>query len=166
MPLLAEAVDLKGKSVLDVGCGTGAWTGAFQSYKPKSLTGIDFSSRMLIKAEDKYKDIDFQLMNAEKMRDFKDNQFDIVTASYVFHGMKIEERSKILLEMKRIASSAVVIHDFYGKTELFIRILEFFERSDYKLFKKNFINEIKKEFEYFKLIDTFHATAFYIGLLN
>jgi hypothetical protein len=80
--------------------------------------------------------------------------------------MKIEERSKILLEMKRIASSAVIIHDFYGKTELFIRILEFFERSDYKLFKKNFINEIKKEFEYFKLIDTFHATAFYIGLLN
>jgi ubiquinone/menaquinone biosynthesis C-methylase UbiE len=121
---------------------------------------------MIKEAERKHENIDFKFLDAENMSCFHDNQFDIVTASYVLHGVKINEREKIILEMKRIASEAVVIHDFYGDTEYFIRFLEFFERSDYKFFKKNFTEEMSNHFPDSKVIITGYSTAFYIGYIS
>ena len=166
IPVLNDILDLSDKNILDIGCGTGAWINVFKRYNPKSLTGIDFSYKMIKEAEIKHKNINFQIMDAEKMSKYKNSQFDIVTASYVLHGMKIKERIKILQEMKRIASKAVVIHDFYGKTEYFIRLLELLERSDYIYFKKNFPEEIRSLFLDSSIIDTGYSTAFYIGYIR
>ena len=162
--LLNKDIPLEGRTVLDIGCGTGAWTSLFQKFNCPNLVGVDFSRAMIKKAEKKYPQLSFFEMTAEDLSDFKDNQFDIVTASYVLHGIKEDERKKILLEMKRIAKNAVVIHDFYGRTELFICFLEILERSDYKYFKKNFCKEMDNLFTETEVIDTNLGTALYIGM--
>ncbi len=44
---------VRGKDVLDVGCGTGRWLQQISESTPQSLTGIDFSPEMLDRAQQK-----------------------------------------------------------------------------------------------------------------
>jgi hypothetical protein len=70
----------------------------------------------------------------------------------------------MLKEMKRVAKEFVVVHDFYGKTEPFVQLLEFMERSDYKNFKRDFEKEMLELFPKTELYDTTYGTALYIGI--
>jgi len=85
---------------LEVGIGTGKNI----SYYPDdiSLTGIDFSERMIEIAKKKAKDKDnvwLQVMDAEYMQ-FKDNMFDTVVTSCVY--CSVPDPVKGLKEMKRV----------------------------------------------------------------
>ncbi len=44
---------VRGKDVLDVGCGTGRWLKQLSEAAPQSLTGVDFSPEMLDRAQRK-----------------------------------------------------------------------------------------------------------------
>ena len=53
-PCIQELLpDLSGKTVVDLGCGTGIFTFLLEQYAPKSITGIDLSEEMLAIAENK-----------------------------------------------------------------------------------------------------------------
>src|SRR3989338_4855391 len=76
---------LKGK-ILEVGIGTGKSIPFYS--KEAKVTRIDFSEKMLKKAEEKLvesdrKNITLKQMDAEKL-EFKDNSFDYVVTSCVF----------------------------------------------------------------------------------
>jgi len=161
--LLNQDIPLQGKRILDVGCGTGAWGASLLNFKPKEVFAVDFSKKMLNEARKKHPEINFQQASAEDLNIFQDNEFDIVTASYVLHGVTKEVRKRMLTEMKRVAKEYVVVHDFYGRTDYFVRFLEFMERSDYKNFKKHFMNELKEHFAEARMIDTKRGTGLYIG---
>lgn len=161
--ILANEIDLKDKSIIDLGCGTGAWGSRFSKFNVLNITGVDFSERMLKVARGKHKKISFLLGDAENLIDFKDKSFNISTASYVLHGVKKERRRKILNEMSRISKKYIVIHDFYGKTPFFTRVLEFLEGSDYKYFKKHFKTEMEEIFSEVKVL-VLKDTALYIGI--
>jgi len=161
--LLDKEIDIEGKSVLDVGCGTGAWLTSIAQYNPSECVGVDFSDKMLKEARAKHPDFRFEKASAENLGIYQDNEFDIVTASYVLHGVTKEHRTKMLKEMKRVAKDFIVIHDFLGRTAPFVQFLEFMERSDYKYFKKNFNKEMSKHFDNSKIIDTEKGTGLYIG---
>ncbi len=163
--ILNKEISLKGLNILDVRCGTGAWISTLSKYKPRGLTGVDMSKKMLREAKKKHPNINFYLSDAKRLELFTEGQFDLVTASYVLHGTKVEQRTKILEEMKRVSSKYVVIHDFYGKTQAFIRFLEFLERSDYVNFKKNFHNELKSHFHETKIIPSGKGRGLYIGVI-
>jgi ubiquinone/menaquinone biosynthesis C-methylase UbiE len=163
--LLSENIPLKGLSVLDVGCGTGAWGAALQHLGAVNICGVDMSPKMLKEARKRHPDFCFTSSDARNIRKFDDNQFDIATASYVLHGVKADIRREILEEMKRLATKYVVIHDFYGKTPLFVQFLEFMERSDYKNFKRNFRREMEELFNKTEIIATPDGTALYIGFI-
>ena len=141
-----EKLSLKGLSVLDVGTGTGSWAAALKAITKAETVGVDMSAKMLKQAEMNYSEIEFIHLDGEDLSRFKDNSFDIVTASFVLHGMRIDERTKVLNEMKRVASKYVIIQDYHGKIEPFAVFLEIMERSDYKFFMKNFENEMKSSF--------------------
>lgn len=143
---LDDKIHLKGKSVLDIGTGTGAWIASLQEKGCINLHGIDFSEKMLKQANKKYSNIKFLVANGETLSQFKDNSFDIVTASLVLHGVKKNKREKLLSEMKRISNKYVILNDFTGRTSLFVELLEFLERSDYKNFIKVFDSELKQIF--------------------
>lgn len=144
--VVKQMIDIKDTEVLDVGAGTGAWGKLFLDNGAKRVVGIDLAEKMVKVARKKYPEIEFFTCNAEKMSKIPDKSFDIVTSSYVLHGVKSDKRLRILEQMQRIARQAVVIHDFAGKVRLFVQILEALERSDFKNFRKNFCKEMEQVF--------------------
>jgi len=161
--VLEEKIGIKGKTVLDIGSGSGAWSANFLRMGAEKVEGIDFAPKMVAQAQKNHPEIKFQQGNAENLSQFSDNSFDIVTASFVLHGVKKDKRAKMLLEMKRISKGHVVIHDFIGKTPLFVRFLEFMERSDYKNFKMNFCKELDEHFSETSSTSTRFGSGLYIA---
>jgi ubiquinone/menaquinone biosynthesis C-methylase UbiE len=161
--VLEEKIGIKGKTVLDIGSGSGAWSANFLRMGAKEVKGVDFSEKMVKQAQNKHPNIQFQHGNAEDLHQFSDDSFDIVTASFVLHGVKKDKRAKMLKEMKRISKGHVIIHDFIGSTPLFVRFLEFMEQSDYKYFKINFCNELKEYFTETSKTETRFGSGLYIA---
>ncbi|SFJ80630.1 class I SAM-dependent methyltransferase [Thermoflavimicrobium dichotomicum] len=56
MSAIRNIVDIKGKNVLDVGCGGGIYCKAFAEMGAEHVTGIDFSKEMIKSAEENCKD--------------------------------------------------------------------------------------------------------------
>lgn len=163
MNAVEKHISVKGMAVMDLGTGTGAWAVNFKRRGAKQVTGVDFAGKMLGEAKINYPDMNFIQGDAENLEQFADNSFDIVTASFVLHGVKEPKRAIILNEMKRVSRKHIVIHDFIGETPLFIRFLEFMERSDYKFFKQNFCTELKSHFGNAKKIPTKFGTGIYLA---
>jgi len=75
-----------GDTVLDVGCGNGR---LINSLKQKNLIkayGIDISSQMINECRERYRNIDFQVSNGERLP-FNDNSFDTVIICCVLHHL-------------------------------------------------------------------------------
>lgn len=158
-----DKVNISGMSVLDIGTGTGAWAAMFLGKGASNVKGIDFSRKMLKESKEKHPEIDFGFGNAEDLKDIPDNSYDIVTASFVIHGVKQDRRKKIVSEMKRVSKRHIVIHDFVGNTPFGIRVLEFLEKSDYKNFKVNFCNELKSLFSNMSKVRLNHGSGIYFA---
>ncbi len=138
-------IGIRGKKVLDVGCATGVWTEFFRKYGASRVVGVDLAEKMVRRARKNYPDAEFYQANALDIGMFENSSFDIVTASYVLHGPKRYERNRIVAEMLRVASEAVVIHDFDDKPLAFFpRIIEKLERSNFEDFQKTFFHDIKQ----------------------
>ena len=162
--IVCQMVDVKGKSVLDIGTGTGAWAALFLENGAGEVHGIDYAEKMIIVANKRYGDIiRFKTGDAMNLSNYKDHSFDIVTASFVLHGVKEEKRRVILSEMKRLSKDVVIIHDYYGPTAAFTRFLEYMEKSDYIHFKSNFYNELTKMFPFVNRKSLRNGAAVYIG---
>jgi ubiquinone/menaquinone biosynthesis C-methylase UbiE len=160
---LDNEIVIAGKSILDIGSGTGAWGAAINKLGPSKLEAVDFSEKMIKQAKKKHPEIKFHHINAEDLSNFETDSFDLVTASFVLHGIKKDQRQVLLNEMKRVSKKYVVLHDFIGKTPVSVKILEFLERSDYKYFKKNICNELKANFSSSKKIPTRYGSGLYIA---
>ena len=133
--------------VLDVGCGTGAFTYAL-SMEGFQVTGTDISGAMMDNA--RRKNLNCVKADINTGLPFKDKSFDIVCAAYVAHGMKKKYRKKLYEECRRIASKKIIFHD-YGRglaffPILFIEILETLLGGDYFGFRKNGLEEMKTFF--------------------
>lgn len=78
--------DLRGRRVLDLGCGFGWHCRYARRNGAKSVVGVDLSARMLARAAAATQDeaIEYRQMAIEDAR-FKDEQFDVVLSSLAFH---------------------------------------------------------------------------------
>jgi ubiquinone/menaquinone biosynthesis C-methylase UbiE len=162
--LLNRHTPLKGKTILDVGCGTGSWIGTLRTFGLEKAVGADFSEKMLIQARKNHPNLEFIHQHGENLSAFADKSFDIVTATFVLHGMKSDKRARLLTEMKRVAKEAVVIHDFYKKSPLVTDLLEWLERSDYIHFKKHFKTEMETFFPNVKILEGEKGNVLYVGM--
>ncbi len=156
-------IDIRNKEVLDVGAGTGAWGKLFLDYGASKVTGMDFAEKMVDVARRTYPQMDFVHCDAEKMEKIADKSYDIVTASYVLHGVKADRRRKILEQMRRVAREYVVIHDFAGKVRWFVQLLEALERSDFRNFRKHFCDEMRQVFGNCEVYPTAINSGIYIA---
>jgi ubiquinone/menaquinone biosynthesis C-methylase UbiE len=163
MEKLETKIGIKNKSVLDVGTGTGAWASLFLKSGASEVSGVDFSEKMLKKAEQGHPKISFSYGDAKNLKNIEDNKFDIVTASFVLHGTKREVRKVILSEMKRVSKQYVVIQDFVGKTPFGIKILEWLEKSDFVNFKETFEEEMREFFIESSILEVGGGSGLYIG---
>jgi phosphatidylethanolamine/phosphatidyl-N-methylethanolamine N-methyltransferase len=92
-----------GERVLEVGVGTGLCLPLYP--RNCQVTGIDLSSAMLSKAEQRVKDeglnnVDLQVMDAGAMT-FPDSSFDLVVAAYVVTA--VPDYRKLMAEMIRVS---------------------------------------------------------------
>lgn len=82
-----EICEVKGKSVLDIGCGGGIYTKALADMGALTITALDFSEQMLATAKENctgYSNIQYHLGNALHTK-LEDEQFDIVLERAVIH---------------------------------------------------------------------------------
>lgn len=162
-----EEIDLQGKSVLDIGTGPGAWAALYKQHGAMKVHGVDFAGKMIKKANKRYAPgITFSTGDAENLSEFEDESFDIVTASFVLHGVKEDTRRIMLSEMKRISRQHVIINDYFGKTPAVARFLEYLEKSDYHHFKANFCNELNNHFPHVKKEKASFGTSVYFASKN
>lgn len=79
--------NLKGKSVLCIGSGTGEECEYLKSLGAKRVVGIDISKGLVKVARDSYPNLEFYVMDMEKLK-FPSNTFDFVYSSLVMHYVK------------------------------------------------------------------------------
>lgn len=156
---IKEMVDLSGKKVLDIGCGTGIWSNLFKE-SGAIVHGIDFAPQMIRIAAKKYDGILFSVAEANTVRDYPDNYFDIVTLSFVLHD--VVERLALLKEINRI-SKLLIVFDYGGRPPLIPAIFEFFEGGRYRCFLRDFYDELESTFSKNEIIKLENGGALYIS---
>ena len=91
IPSIFETLDLRsGVRLLDAACGPGNLAAAALRLGAK-VTGVDFSERMVARARMLHPDIEFREGDAESLRDFPDESFDVVAMNFGFHHLEQPE---------------------------------------------------------------------------
>lgn len=88
-----KIIENKAVNVIDIGCGTCNIYGKLNS--GINYTGVDQSIEMLLKAREKFKNINLSLGNFLD-EPFKKQNFDIVISTYAFHHLQWEEKQRAI----------------------------------------------------------------------
>ena len=99
--LFAMLPDLRGKKILDIGCGMGQHAKQYSEMGAESVLGIDISEKMLEYARNhnSAENILYQRMAVEDIGTMND-QFDLVTSSLVFDY--IEDFGDLMRKIRRL----------------------------------------------------------------
>ena len=151
------------ESAADIGCGTGALCSVLAELGINT-TGVDSAKGMLKVARRKTRrlPISFVLADGVSGLPFLDKSVDLVFASYVVHGLQKSERLRFYRELRRVASSTVVIHDYNSRRHWLSDVIEWFERGDYFNFIKNSKDEMEEIFSSISVIDVSPHSRWYI----
>lgn len=113
--------DLKGKTVVDLGCGTGIFTFLLEQNNPSTIIGIDLSEEMLQIAKDKAKEnkscARFVLYDAARCANVIEKPVDFIFSSTTSHYIEDLEHlfSNVSRSLKREGESIFsVIHPIYS----------------------------------------------------
>ena len=91
--------DLKGKTVLSIGCGSGEDSHHLKQEGALKSVGIDLSKNLIRIASETYQDCEFKVMDMEKL-DFPDSSFDFAYSSLAIHY--IEDWTGVFKEVFRV----------------------------------------------------------------
>lgn len=140
-----EELDLtEFQTIVDVGCGTGALCSALAELD-LDVTGIDSASKMLRIAKRKNKSTDIQFIEGDvfEKHPLQNKSFDVAIASYVAHGMGLEERHALYRAMRDLAKEYVIFHDYNRQRAPLTSMVEWMEGGDYFYFIENAEQEMK-----------------------
>ncbi|MFA5536865.1 MAG: class I SAM-dependent methyltransferase [Bacillota bacterium] len=154
---------LQYKTVVDVGCGTGALCYVLNSFG-MDVTGVDQAAKMLAIADKKLQDTPTKLILASALEPIPlpDKNFDVAISSYTIHGMKKEERKQMYREMARLAKYLVIFHDYNEKRSLVSDILETLEGGNYFDFISNPKGEMEEYFQEVHVLPVGSKAAWYV----
>jgi len=110
---LTSQIELKGKVILDYGCGTGRNWSLFLKNEPDEIIGSDISSKMLEILKSKYESAKIYLIKNYKLPFLKNNQCDIIVSTLVIAHIKNNEN--LFAEWNRVLKkeSDIIITDFH-----------------------------------------------------
>lgn len=161
---LGEVEDLSSVTrVLDIGCGTGALCFVFAKSGYQTF-GVDSSQKMLEQAKKKTKglSIDFQQASIVNDLPFENDSMDLVSASFVAHGLPKELRLKMLNDMNRISNRLVILIEFNQNRRWYIDLVEWAEQGDYFNFIKTIDFELSTIFSSVKKVQLNDTSSIYI----
>ena len=98
-PIVFDLIgDVKGKSVLDIGCGYGAMTVKLADAGAQSVVGLDVSEKMITKAkiENQRNNIAYKILSAEKLSELNES-FDAIVSCLAIHY--IEDLNKLFADI-------------------------------------------------------------------
>jgi ubiquinone/menaquinone biosynthesis C-methylase UbiE len=105
----------KDASVLDVGCCNALMYATFKDAdKPIRYTGVDRLPAAVEWCAINYPDAEFQISDADDLRDFGDSTFDYVISRHVIEHLP--HYSQHIIEMYRVAKKEVIIIPFLDFT--------------------------------------------------
>jgi len=117
--------------VLDAGCGTGNLTIDFKQANPRiELYAVDADNEILAVAKERTKklnlDIKFRQAFLQKLP-YKDNFFDVVYSSLVFHHLDTEAKNKAMKEICRVLKNNGKFYLFdFGKPKSRFSLIAWF----------------------------------------
>ena len=120
--VVIKAVTGSPNKIIDLGCGTGSTTIMLKQAFPKAeVIGLDLSPQMLVMSEYKAQQagLDIQWTHGlAEATNFADGEFDVVTASLLFHETPSHVAQAILKEAFRLLKPGgqVIILDGHQKT--------------------------------------------------
>jgi ubiquinone/menaquinone biosynthesis C-methylase UbiE len=138
MPAMINTLgNIKGKKILDLGCGAGAHAMEYVK-KEADVCGLDISKTLVKIAKKRCPQAKFTVGSMNKIP-YEDNTFDIVTASLSIHYIK--DLNKLLHEVNRVLKkNGLFIYSTYNPI---YATLESYEDDNLKIFAVGEIN-IKK----------------------
>jgi ubiquinone/menaquinone biosynthesis C-methylase UbiE len=95
----AALPDLKGLSVISIGCGSGVDARWLADNGAAKVVGVDISSGLIDIAKQKHPALEFQVMDMEKL-DFPDESFDLAYSSLAIHY--VDDWTTALQEARRV----------------------------------------------------------------
>ena len=129
--VLPHLSDLTGRTILDVGCGSGALTIACAKRNPQgSMLGVDrwgheyasYNKPLCERnaAAEGTNNVSFARGDALKL-DFPDESFDAVTSNYVYHNVTGADKQELLLETLRVLKKggSFAFVDLFGRSALY-----------------------------------------------
>lgn len=150
------------KRILDIGCGTAAFTQQLQNLYPNaSIIALDISVEMLNFATSKTNNIKYLCADAEQLP-FASHSFDLIIANCCFTWL--EDWSKLITNLTRVlAKDGLVFFSSYGPNTLINIGLQNKWLDAYNIsnlvgsnFKDPVIETENITFQYHKLIDLLH----------
>ncbi|WP_184549168.1 class I SAM-dependent methyltransferase [Mucilaginibacter sp. FT3.2] len=116
---LLKGLEIKGKQVADIGCGTGRQWPALFNKQPAGLTGFDVSGGMLKKLKEKYPSASISQITDNLFADTPDASFDVIVSTLtVAHIADIEEALQAWSRLLK-PGGEIIITDFHPHTLAF-----------------------------------------------
>jgi SAM-dependent methyltransferase len=173
MQVFLHRLALPGRArILEIGCGTGAWVSvlAEMGYEVRA---VDASPRMVATArrllrQERLTNQEVQVAVGNPLQglDYPDQDFDLVLAAHVLHGMPPAQRRQFYREARRVARGPVLFYDYAPGssqgTRFVTRMLETLERSDYRRFRLSVVRELRELFTEVEVIANSADSAWYL----
>jgi ubiquinone/menaquinone biosynthesis C-methylase UbiE len=159
--------------ILDIACGTGAFTYELKRHFPLSdVTGLDLSPWYLKQALEKHPRAGIHWVNGKaESLNFPSESFDIVSSVYLFHELPPEIRQAALKEMFRVLKKGgILIHiDSLqkGDNSSLDPSLDIFPHLYHEPYYKSYVEEmLEKELKNLGFLVSSCETAFYSKILG
>ena len=145
--------------ILDVGCGTGAFSQALVNRGFK-VVGIDMAKKMINYGSKR--GLDCRYGNIIDGLGFENKSFDLVVFAFVAHGLDSDKRNKLFQEAIRLSRGKVLFHDYSSERTVITNIIEYIEGGDYFNFIRSGLEEIQEVFSKVEVIKIKKNVNWYI----